>query len=110
MQFSQIIGLNDVKNSLIKAVANNHVAHAQLFHGGEGSGNLAMALAFATYINCEDKQAADSCGKCSTCLKMNKLAHPDVNYIFPTAGGKTVISLSRKMFMVLSQIGSEKSM
>lgn len=92
MQFREIRGLEDVKQTLVKAVSTNHVAHAQLFHGSEGSANLAMALAFATYINCEDKQANDSCGKCASCLKMSKLAHPDVNYIFPTAGGKSVLS------------------
>ena len=92
MQFSQITGLTDVKERLIQAVQNNHVAHALLFHGAVGSGNLAMALAFATYINCEDKQPDDACGKCANCLKMSKLAHPDVTYIFPTAGGKSVIS------------------
>jgi DNA polymerase III subunit delta' len=92
MLFREITGLTDVKTSLIRAVSDNHVAHAQLFHGSEGSANLAMALAYATYVNCEDKQADDACGRCPNCTKMSKLAHPDVNYIFPTAGGKAVLS------------------
>ncbi len=92
MLFKDITGLSDVKTSLIRAVNENHVAHAQLFHGGEGSANLVLALAYATYINCEDKQADDACGRCPNCTKMGKLAHPDVNYIFPTAGGKAVLS------------------
>jgi DNA polymerase III subunit delta' len=92
MLFREITGLTEVKQSLIRAVNDNHVAHAQLFHGGEGSANLAMALAYATYINCEDKQADDACGRCPNCSKMSKLAHPDVNFIFPTAGGKAVLS------------------
>lgn len=92
MLFREITGLTDVKQSLIQAINNNHVAHAQLFHGAEGSANLALALAYATYINCENKQPDDACGKCPNCTKMSKLAHPDVNYIFPTAGGKSVIS------------------
>lgn len=92
MLFREIIGLDEVKKSLIQAVNSNHVAHAQLFHGAEGSANLALALAYATYINCENKQPDDACGRCPNCNKMSKLAHPDVNYIFPTAGGKAVIS------------------
>lgn len=92
MLFKEIIGLDSTKKGLIKAVRDNHVAHAQLFHGAEGSAALAMALSFATYLNCEDKQEEDSCGKCASCLKMSKYAHPDVNYIFPTAGGKKVLS------------------
>jgi DNA polymerase III subunit delta' len=92
MLFREITGLADIKQSLIRAVNENHVAHAQLFHGSEGSANLAMALAYATYINCEDKQADDACGRCPNCSKMSKLAHPDVSFIFPTAGGKSVLS------------------
>ncbi|WP_337043036.1 DNA polymerase III subunit delta' [Emticicia sp. 17c] len=92
MLFREITGLQDIKQSLVGTVANNHVAHAQLFHGGEGTANLALALAYATYVNCENKQADDACGKCPSCLKMSKLAHPDVTYIFPTAGGKSVLS------------------
>lgn len=92
MQFNQIIGLSEIKEHLIRSVKQNHIAHAQLFHGQEGSANLALAVAFATYINCEDKQEDDSCGRCSSCLKMKKLAHPDVSYIYPTAGGAKVLS------------------
>lgn len=92
MQFSDIIGLATIKQTLTQAVNANHVAHAQLFQGREGGGALAMAVAYATYVLCSDKQAHDSCGKCPSCLKMSKLAHPDVAYIFPTAGGKKVLS------------------
>ena len=49
---------------LLKSVQQNHVAHAQLFLGQEGGANLALALAYATYINCENRQPADSCGTC----------------------------------------------
>lgn len=70
----------------------NHFAHTQLIHGNEGNGNLAIALALATYLNCQNRQAVDSCGICSSCVKMSKVAHPDVTYIYPTAGGKKVLS------------------
>lgn len=92
MQFSQIPGLDSLKSTLIKAVNTNHFAHTQLIHGNEGNGNLAIALALATYLNCQNRQAADSCGICSSCVKMSKVAHPDVKYIYPTAGGKKVLS------------------
>ncbi|MDP5120545.1 MAG: DNA polymerase III subunit delta' [Spirosomaceae bacterium] len=92
MQFSQIPGLHSLKSSLMKAVEKNHFAHAQLIHGHEGNGNLAIALALATYLNCQNRQATDSCGACSSCVKMSKVAHPDVKYIYPTAGGKKVLS------------------
>ena len=52
MKFSNIHGLADTKQQLIQSVQRNHVAHAQLFSGVDGSALLPMALAFATYLNC----------------------------------------------------------
>ncbi|MGM9510610.1 ATP-binding protein [Larkinella sp. GY13] len=93
MQFSEIIGHDDTKRALTRAVQTNHLAHAQLFDGPPGSANLALALAFATFINCENRQElpdglADSCGRCPSCTKMSKLVHPDLSIIFPVAGSK----------------------
>jgi len=92
MRFGDIIGLDAQKATLIQSVKKNHVAHAQLFHGSQGSGNLALALAFGAYVNCQNPTDTDSCGKCASCSKIDKLAHPDVSFIFPTAGGKKVLS------------------
>ena len=85
MRFQDIPGLDEVKNKLIEAVKVDHVAHAQLFLGAEGSANLPMALAFAAYLNCENKQENDACGECSSCVKQAKHIHPDVHFVFPTA-------------------------
>ena len=90
MRFSEIIGLHDTKHTLIQSVKGNHIAHAQLFLGKAGYGHLALALAYATYINCTDKQDGDSCGKCASCQKMDKLVHPDLHFVFPTASTKKV--------------------
>ena len=83
MRFSQIHGLESTKTRLIDSVKNNHVAHAQMFMGKEGTPSLALALAFATYINCENKTDEDSCGKCSSCVKADKLIHPDFHFTYP---------------------------
>ncbi|TXK24753.1 DNA polymerase III subunit delta [Pontibacter qinzhouensis] len=90
MQFSQIIGQDETKQMLLNSVQQNHVAHAQLFLGQEGGANLALALAYATYINCESKQPNDSCGTCNSCVKMNKLVHPDFNFVMPVTSTKSV--------------------
>jgi DNA polymerase-3 subunit delta' len=90
VQFANIIGHQETKELLLKSVQQNHVAHAQLFLGQEGSANLALALAYATYINCENKQPGDSCGTCSSCTKMNKLVHPDFNFVMPVTTTKSV--------------------
>src|SRR5687767_12129162 len=90
MFFSQIPGYPETKQLLLKSVQNGHVAHAQLFMGPEGSANLALALAYATYLNCEDKQPQDACGTCASCTKINKLVHPDMNFVMPVTTTKSV--------------------
>lgn len=92
MQFSEIIGQDDTKQLLLRAVQTNHLAHALLFDGPVGSANLALALALAQYVNCEDKRNGDACGRCASCVKVQKLVHPDLHMVFPVANlakGKT---------------------
>jgi DNA polymerase III subunit delta' len=88
MKFSDIPGLEDVKQLLTDAVRNNHSAHAQLFVGAAGALNLPLALAFATYLHCENKGDSDSCGVCSACSKNTKLIHPDTHFVFPLSNVK----------------------
>lgn len=90
MQFSQVIGQQALKQRLIQSVRNNRVSHAQLFLGKSGSGSLAMALAYAQYVNCTQRTEHDSCGTCPSCLKISKLTHPDLHFIFPTTITKKV--------------------
>ncbi len=87
MLFGSIPGLNQVKQPLIRAVERSHVAHTLLFEGKAGGGALAMALAFATYVHCENRGKDDACGTCASCAKMQKLAHPDLHLIFPVVSG-----------------------
>jgi DNA polymerase III subunit delta' len=91
MLFSEVIGQEQIKKQLIGTVANNRVAHAQLFFGGEGRGKLKLALAYAQFISCRDVQKierGDSCGKCPSCIKYNKLIHPDLHFVYPVAESK----------------------
>ena len=85
MQFKNIIGHEKVKARLIKTVNEGRISHAQLFLGPEGCGNLPMAIAYAQYISCLSKTATDSCGECPSCIKFEKLAHPDLHFVFPVA-------------------------
>jgi DNA polymerase III subunit delta' len=89
MQFAQIPGLPETKEKLLNAVKFNHLAHALLFHGPEGSANLTMALALATYLFCENPNSEDSCGTCANCQRMSRLVVPDLSFAFPViASGK----------------------
>lgn len=90
MQFSDIPGLHETKQHLMQAADQGKVAHAQLFVGPEGSANLAMALAYATYLNCDDRQPDGGCGSCAAGAKMNKYIHPDFHFVFPVSSTKNI--------------------
>ena len=83
MQFKDIVGQESVKKHLIQTVKDDRISHAQLFLGPEGSGSLALALAYAQFISCENKLENDSCNECSSCRKYNKLVHPDLHFSYP---------------------------
>jgi DNA polymerase-3 subunit delta' len=88
MKFSAIPGLEYEKKLLIDAVKNNHTAHAQLFAGPAGALNLPLAIAYTTYLHCENKGDDDSCGVCAACSKNLKYIHPDTHFVFPLSNVK----------------------
>lgn len=88
MNFSQIPGQKEIIGKLIRSVKEGRVSHAQLFAGNEGCGSLALALAYARYISCEERTDHDSCGKCKSCVKYEKMIHPDLHFVFPVIKGK----------------------
>jgi len=88
MLFQSIPGRNPLKKQLIQGIKSEKVPHAQIFSSQEGSGGLAFALAYAQYLFCSNRGEIDSCGQCSSCLKVNKLIHPDLHFSFPFASSK----------------------
>lgn len=83
MKFENVVGQEDVKTKLRSMVKSGQVPHAMMFLGPEGNGSLQLAIAFAQYINCENKSETDSCGVCASCQKNQKFIHPDVHFTFP---------------------------
>jgi DNA polymerase III subunit delta' len=88
MNFAQIPGHTEIKTKLIRSVREERVSHAQLFAGPEGCGGMALALAYARYISCENRSEIDSCGICKSCVKYEKMIHPDLHFVFPVIKGK----------------------
>ena len=83
VQFAKVIGHAALKAKLIGNIRERRVAHAQLFMGPRGCGNLPLALAYAQYLLCEQPDVADACGSCPACLQAQKLEHPDLHLAFP---------------------------
>lgn len=84
MQFSQILGQEHLKSHLVKSATLGRIPHAQLFVGPEGSGTLAMAIAYAQFILCQNVSNENSGGNESCNLKFEHFSHPDLHFIYPT--------------------------
>jgi DNA polymerase III, gamma/tau subunits len=88
MDFSHIPGQKETIDRLIRSVKEQRVSHAQLLSGPEGCGSLVLALAYAKYISCENRSETDSCGTCKSCVKYEKMIHPDLHFVFPVIKNK----------------------
>lgn len=94
MRFTEVIGQNEAKERLVQMVIENRLPHALMLCGPQGSGKMALALAFASYLLCPNRKgeagmfgpaetAKDSCGSCQSCTMLRKWAHPDLHFTFP---------------------------
>lgn len=83
MYFKDIIGQASLKSQLRHYARENKIPHALLLAGPEGIGKLALAIAFARYVCCTNRGEEDACGKCPSCQKFDKIAHPDLHFAFP---------------------------
>lgn len=100
MQFKDIEGQRVLANRLTEIIDSGRVSHAQMFLGPTSSGSLAMAIAYAQYVNCTNRQhygegaelRADSCGECPNCRKYQQLMHPDLHFVFPNTNTSKVKS------------------
>ncbi|MGV6845872.1 MAG: DNA polymerase III subunit [Lutibacter sp.] len=84
MEFSAVLGHENLKKHLIQTVNNDRISHAQLFIGNEGSGVLPLAIAYANYILCYYDHDED-CSK-----RSEELNHPDLHFAFPVVITKSV--------------------
>lgn len=75
--FENIIGNDNVKESLIKAVNSNTVSHSYLFTGKSGIGKKIFAKELAKKVMCLGKD------NCESCIKFNANSNPDFQIIIP---------------------------
>ncbi|MBP5548286.1 MAG: hypothetical protein J6X58_05310 [Bacteroidales bacterium] len=99
MQFKDIKGQTITANHLTEIIDSGRVSHAQMFLGDTASGSLALAIAYAQYLNCQNRQhydkkdgglRADSCGECPSCKKFQQLSFSDLHFFFPNAATPSV--------------------
>ena len=89
MQFRDIPGNDKEKEILLRTYHSGNTPHALMFTGPTGNAKLALALAFAQFLNCKNPGEDDSCGTCDNCHMASGYVHPDIHFSFPTIPKKS---------------------
>lgn len=71
-KFSDLVGEDHVRDTLISAIAENRVGHAYLFSGPRGTGKTSVARLLAKSMNCQNRKPKESepCGACDSCKEI----------------------------------------
>ena len=83
MSFSRVLGQEQPRQIITKALQNNSVSHAYLFYGQESVGKKLTAVEFAKALNCGVSGPGDSCDACASCRKIDQRIHPDFFLLEP---------------------------
>ncbi len=76
--FEEMVGQDEVLQSLRKALEQQKVPHAFLFAGSRGVGKTTSARILARCLNCERGPTPEPCGKCAQCTSILDGSNPDV--------------------------------
>jgi DNA polymerase III subunit delta' len=80
MSFKEVSGQDEAISLIKSSIDCRRISGGYLFCGPEGVGKKITALNLAKALNCLNLSSG-ACEECASCLKINKLSHPDVNLI-----------------------------
>ncbi|HLJ81570.1 MAG TPA: DNA polymerase III subunit delta' [Ktedonobacterales bacterium] len=104
---TKVLGHQQARARLARAVASQQVSHAYLFTGPESIGKTTLALDFAKLLLCEhpDLAAGAPCGICASCRKVEHGNHPDVTLVAPEEGKRQLgVDIVRESVMRLANL------
>ena len=85
MKRNEVIGQEEVWQRLTEMVREERLPHAIMLCGPQGCGKMALALAFASYLLCQNRDGHnEACGECRQCKMLEKWGHPDLLFSYPT--------------------------
>ena len=105
--FPRLLGNEETKTRVGRAIESGTVPHAFLIGGPSGSGKTTLATEMAAAINCElknDKGASLPCGRCDSCRRIYDGNYPDVKILAKkkdkaTLGVEAVKDFREDMFL-----------
>lgn len=84
----QIVGHDWAVTLLRRSLAAGRMAHAYLFCGPPEIGKTTLALSLAQALNCAEPDPP--CGRCPSCEKTARGAHPDVQLVVGQGAGESI--------------------
>lgn len=78
--FEEIIGNNQIKQTLANSIHNDTLSHSYLFIGIQGIGKKMLAMEFAKKILCTEREQGNTC---KSCIEFESNNHPDFMCIEP---------------------------
>src|SRR5436190_6400874 len=79
--FSNLIGNENVKDTLRRLLSSGRMGGSLLFTGDEGVGKKLFALELAKALNCRQRAGDEACDECSSCKRISNSRFPP----FPAA-------------------------
>ena len=82
--FQRLLGNEEAKSRIGKAIDDSTLAHAFLIGGPSGSGKTTLALEIAAAVNCEhrtDESVPLPCGRCNGCRRIYEGNFPDLKFL-----------------------------
>ena len=104
--FPRLIGNEETKERLGRAIESGTLPHAFLIGGPSGSGKSTLAIEIAAALNCSERHSSQTlpCGKCNNCHRIYEGNFPDVKILAKkkdkaTLGVEAVKDFREDMFL-----------